>query len=76
MGEEHSHEALVHGYEHSHVTHYLRNGQERVHLTATHDHEHNHPGLMHVHEPHEDPEKEHAREGHIHDHARPAASPQ
>ncbi len=45
------------------------------HLLSTHVHEHNHPELEHVHIPHEDVEKEHRREGHIHDHARPADSP-
>jgi hypothetical protein len=29
----------------------------------------------HVHIPHQDAEKEHRREAHVHDHARPAESP-
>jgi CheY-like chemotaxis protein len=41
----------------------------------THTHEHNHPPLTHAHDAHEDPEKEHLREAHIHDHARPDVSP-
>ena len=36
---------------------------------------HNHPALKHVHIPHRDVEKEHRREAHVHDHARPAESP-
>jgi len=31
-----------HQHEHTHVTHYLRHGEEWAHLTANHDHEHNH----------------------------------
>jgi hypothetical protein len=56
--EQHSHEAQVHQHEHTHVTHYLRHGEEWAHLTANHDHEHNHAPLTHSHQPHEDPAKE------------------
>jgi hypothetical protein len=31
--------------------------------------------VSHTHEPHQDPDKEHPREAHIHDHASPAKSP-
>jgi hypothetical protein len=52
-------------------------GRRKRSLTwwLTHPHEHNHPALSHDHEPHEDPDKEHLRESHVHDHARPDASP-
>jgi hypothetical protein len=73
--EQHSHEAQVHQHEHTHVTHYLRHGEEWAHLTANHDHEHNHAPLTHSHQPHEDPAKEHQREAHVHDHEQPARSP-
>ena len=71
----HRHEAMVHDHKHFHVTHYLHRGENWGHLLSTHVHEHNHPELDHVHIPHEDVEKEHRREGNIHDHARPADSP-
>jgi hypothetical protein len=57
------------------VTHYLDDGKEWTHLTATHQHEHNHAAVSHSHEPHEDPAKEHGREAHIHDHEEPTSSP-
>jgi len=75
MMESHHHDAMVHGHEHVHVTYYHRPDEDVTHLVATHDHEHNHPDMTHAHQPHEYPEKEHHREGHIHDHASPAASP-
>jgi hypothetical protein len=75
MGEQHDHDAEVHGHEHSHVTHYLDDGKEWTHLTATHQHGHNHAAVSHSHEPHEDPAKEHGREAHIHDHEEPTSSP-
>jgi len=58
-----------------HVTHYYRKGEDLTHLMATHSHEHNHSALSHSHEPHVDPEKEHLREAHVHDHAQPSSSP-
>lgn len=73
MAQEHSHEEMVH--EHMHITHYLRPEEETVHLTSGHSHEHNHPPLTHTHASHEDPDKEHGREVHVHDHARPERSP-
>ena len=73
--QKHSHEAVVHGHEHIHVTHYARHGEETTHLEAVHEHEHNHPALDHTHEAHEDQEKEHPREAHIHDHESSADSP-
>lgn len=75
MAKSHHHDDVVHAHEHLHVIHYRRPEEEVTHLVATHDHEHNHPAVSHTHESHEDPEKEHQREGHIHDHASPAASP-
>jgi hypothetical protein len=75
MPEAHDHEAVVHGHEHIHVTHYQRPGEDVTHLVASHGHEHNHPEISHDHEPHEEPDKEHPREAHIHDHARPDVSP-
>jgi hypothetical protein len=73
--EQHSHEALVHDHEHAHVTHYLVQGEQWTHLTATHAHEHNHAPVAHAHNPHKDEQKEHLQEGHIHDHEQPAQSP-
>jgi tRNA U34 2-thiouridine synthase MnmA/TrmU len=71
----HHHPAIEHTQKHFHVTHYLHRGEDWAHLQSTHTHAHNHPELEHVHIPHQDLEKEHRREAHIHDHARPAASP-
>jgi urease accessory protein len=75
MAETHNHDGQVHRHEHTHVTHYLRHGQQWDHMGASHDHEHNHAAVTHSHEPHEDPDQEHVREAHIHDHERPAQSP-
>jgi hypothetical protein len=71
----HHHDPLDHRHKHFHVTHYLHRGENWVHLLSTHSHEHNHAEVEHVHIPHEDETKEHRREAHIHDHARPAKSP-
>jgi hypothetical protein len=49
MADEHSHDDLVHDHDHIHVTHYLRQEEEPVHLTASHTHEHNHPAVSHRH---------------------------
>jgi hypothetical protein len=57
------------------VTHYLHRGENWVHLLSTHAHEHNHAAIEHVHIPHEDIDKEHRREAHVHDHASPAEPP-
>jgi hypothetical protein len=75
MADTHSHDAQVHQHEHTHVTHYLRHGQQWEHLGTSHDHEHNHTAVIHAHQPHQDPDKEHGREAHIHDHEQPAQSP-
>jgi hypothetical protein len=75
MADRHDHDATVHSHTHHHVVHYLSHGEDWSHLAASHDHEHNHPAVRHDHEPHQDPEGEHKREGHIHDHAAPAESP-
>lgn len=71
----HHHDAMEHGHKHFHVTHYLHRGENWGHLLSTHEHQHNHPALEHVHIPHENVDKEHRREAHVHDHARPAESP-
>jgi len=71
---QHKHEETVHAHEHRHVTHYLRPGEEWVHMTASHRHQHNHAELSHAHESHRQAGKEHEREAHIHDHAAPARS--
>jgi hypothetical protein len=75
LAETHTHDAEVHQHEHTHVTHYLRHGQEWTHMASSHDHEHNHAALTHAHEPHQEPDKEHGREAPIHDHQQPASSP-
>ena len=71
----HEHEPIKHRHKHFHVTHYLHQGENWGHLLSTHSHDHNHAGVEHVHIPHRDVEKEHRREAHIHDHARPSESP-
>jgi len=71
--EEHSHEAVVHRHGHYHVTHNYREmtgGFE--HLSSYHDHEHDHAALDHRHFPHEDFDREHAGEAHVHDHSEAA----
>jgi hypothetical protein len=45
MGQQHRYDAEVHGHEHAHMTHYLSDGQDWTHLTATHRHQHNHAAL-------------------------------
>jgi hypothetical protein len=71
--EEHDHEELVHSHEHFHVTH---NHTGRTggfeHLSSSHAHEHDHLGLRHSHLPHQDFDREHIGEAHVHDHAAPA----
>lgn len=68
----HDHPALVHRHEHVHVTHYAHTGKRGVeHLTCTHRHEHNHAPVQHAHAPHEDVEREHRREAHVHNHEHP-----
>jgi hypothetical protein len=39
------------------------------------DHEHHHAAVSHTPSAHQDPDKEHGREAHIHDHEQPAQSP-
>ena len=70
--EQHDHEAVAHSHRHYHVTHNYREmtgGFE--HLSSEHEHEHDHAALTHSHYPHEDFEREHAGEAHVHDHAAP-----
>jgi len=67
--DEHKHDATVHDHGHYHVTHNFREmtgGFE--HLSSWHEHEHDHAALTHRHYPHEDYEKEHQGEAHVHDH--------
>lgn len=73
--QEHDHEQLVHSHPHFHVTHNfneMSGGFE--HLSSAHDHEHDHAQLRHAHVPHQDFEREHHGEAHVHDHAAPSAS--
>ncbi len=72
----HSHQAVVHGHEHPHVTHHCKGGAGGAveHLVATHAHEHNHAAVEHAHVPHQNAEREHAHECHIHDHSHPTES--
>ncbi len=70
--EPHEHEAAVHSHRHYHVTHNYRDmtgGFE--HLISEHEHEHDHAGMSHSHYPHEDFDREHAGEAHVHDHTTP-----
>ena len=69
------HDAQVQDHEHAHVIHYLVQGEQWTHLTATHAHQHNHAPLSHAHNPYQNEEKEHRQEAHIHDHQQPAESP-
>jgi hypothetical protein len=71
----HGHPGVTHAHKHFHVTHYLHRGEDWAHLLSTHEHEHDHAEIEHVHVPHEDVEKEHGREAHVHDHTHPARSP-
>lgn len=74
----HTHEAIVHGHDHYHVSHHHRDGMmlgEWDHRTYWHQHEHNHSPLTHSHDySREDEEREHDHEAHDHDHASPAES--
>jgi hypothetical protein len=73
----HIHPAVVHVHDHYHVSHHHRAGVAGVvgefeHRAYWHTHSHNHLALTHGHEyDHDDEVQEHAREGHIHDHAAP-----
>jgi hypothetical protein len=70
--EQHEHDAVTHSHHHFHVTHNFRemtNGFE--HLSSEHEHEHDHAGITHRHYPHEDFEREHDGEAHVHDHSQP-----
>ncbi|MGH9039713.1 MAG: hypothetical protein ACRDZ3_05735 [Acidimicrobiia bacterium] len=69
--EDHAHEALDHSHRHFHVTHNMSAGGFE-HLSSEHDHEHDHAALRHAHRPHEDFEREHGGEAHVHDHVEPA----
>jgi hypothetical protein len=67
--EEHEHPAVVHNHGHYHVTHNFREmtgGFE--HLSSYHEHDHDHAAINHSHYPHEDFEREHEGEAHLHDH--------
>jgi hypothetical protein len=70
--EKHEHEGLVHTHQHFHITHNhdeMTGGFE--HLSSAHEHEHNHAPMQHAHVPHQDFEREHAGEAHVHDHDQP-----
>jgi hypothetical protein len=68
----HEHDRLVHSHRHHHVTHNYRALTGTFeHLSSQHEHEHDHSALTHEHLPHEDFEKEHLGEAHVHDHAQP-----
>jgi hypothetical protein len=70
--EEHTHERTVHSHPHYHVTHnYNKTTGGFDHLTAEHEHEHDHAEIRHTHFPHENFDKEHAGEAHVHDHEVP-----
>jgi hypothetical protein len=59
----------VHTHRHFHVTHNhneMTRGFE--HLSAAQEHDHDHAPLHHEHVPHQDFEREHAGEAHVHDH--------
>jgi hypothetical protein len=74
----HTHAATTHTHDHYHVTHHHRGGPlaEWEHRTQWHTHEHNHNALTHSHDFGQDEEdREHGKEGHIHDHAAPTHSP-
>jgi hypothetical protein len=67
--EEHEHPAAVHNHGHYHVTHNFREmtgGFE--HLSSYHEHEHDHAAVNHSHYPHENFDREHEGEAHVHDH--------
>ena len=66
------HEAVAHSHRHYHVTHNYRDmtgGFE--HLSSEHEHDHDHAAMSHSHYPHEDFDREHAGEAHVHDHNAP-----
>ena len=64
--------AMVHTHGHFHVTHnHNRMAGGFDHLSSYHEHEHDHARLIHRHYPHEDFEREHHGEAHVHDHATP-----
>lgn len=67
--EHHRHEAMVHSHQHYHVTHNSTGGSQPFeHLSSRHDHEHDHAALGHSHYPHQDFDREHGGEAHVHDH--------
>ncbi|MGH8974519.1 MAG: hypothetical protein ACRD0C_15120 [Acidimicrobiia bacterium] len=68
--QEHEHEALDHTHRHYHVTHNMSAGGFE-HLSSEHEHEHDHAPLRHAHHPHEDFDREHHGEAHVHDHVQP-----
>ena len=69
----HAHQSLVHRHDHMHVTHYAHTGAGGIeHMVSNHSHEHNHTVVQHAHAPHENADREHRREAHIHDHAHPS----
>lgn len=75
---QHTHLAGTHTHDHYHVSHHHKGGMlsEWEHRTYWHTHEHNHNELTHAHDfSQTDEEAQHAKEGHVHDHAAPNQSP-
>jgi hypothetical protein len=75
MADTHSHGVQVHRHEHTHVTHYLRHGQQWEQMDTSHVHEHHHAAVSHAHEPPPGPRQGAWREAHIYDREQPAESP-
>jgi hypothetical protein len=76
---EHTHDSVVHGHDHYHVSHHHRSheiGEAFEHRSTYHSHEHNHSEMVHGHKDREpDTERrEHDEMAHTHDHARPSRS--
>jgi hypothetical protein len=64
--EDHDHQGLVHTHRHFQVTH-NHNEMTGALSTSAHEHEHDHAPLHHAHVPHQDFDREHAGEAHVHD---------
>ena len=51
MADTHSHDAQLHQHGHTHLTRYLRHGQQWAHLGTSHVHEHHHAAISHAPQP-------------------------
>jgi hypothetical protein len=51
MADTHRHDAQLHQHEHTHVTRYLRHGQQWERMDTGHDYEHNHAAVSHAPQP-------------------------